>query len=93
MPLPADACFVIVHSEAGRLLGHSPYATRRNECERAAFELGRPLGQCTLGDLSQLRDPVLRRRARHVVTECARVRQMTTLLGSVTGPTWVPWAP
>jgi galactokinase len=80
LALPADAHFVIVHSEAGRLLSDSPYALRRSECERAAFSLGRPLGQCTLGDLSQLQDPVLRRRARHVVTECARVREMQRLL-------------
>jgi galactokinase len=80
VPLPADACFFIVHSEAGRLLGDSPYAERRNECDRAAGHLGRALGQCTLGDLSELGDPVLRRRARHVVTECARVRQMARLL-------------
>lgn len=73
--IPDDAAFVIVHSEAPRLLVDSPYATRRAECERAAQMLGRPLGLCTLGDLSELSDPVLRRRARHVVTECARVRE------------------
>ena len=72
--IPPEAQFVIVHSEAPRLLANSPYATRRAECERAAQVLGRPLGLCTLGDLSELSDPVLRRRARHVVTECARVR-------------------
>jgi galactokinase len=58
----------------------SPYATRRAECERAAQLLGRPLGLCTLGDLSELSDPVLRRRARHVVTECARVREAERML-------------
>jgi galactokinase len=42
--------------------------------------LGRPLGLCTLGDLSELTDPVLRRRARHVVTECARVREAEKVL-------------
>ena len=72
--IPPEAQFVIVHSEAPRLLVDSPYATRRAECERAAQVLGRSLGLCTLGDLSELNDPVLRRRARHVVTECARVR-------------------
>ena len=70
-----------MHSEAPRLLADSPYATRRAECERAAQVLGRPLGLCTLGDLSELTDPVLRRRARHVVTECARVREAERLLG------------
>ena len=78
--VPEDAAFVIVHSEAPRLLVDSPYATRRAECERAARALGRPLGRCTLGDLSELADPVLRRRARHVVTECARVREAEALL-------------
>jgi galactokinase len=80
VPLPEQAGFVIVHSEAPRLLVDSPYATRRAECERAARMLGRPLGLCDLGDLSELADPVLRRRARHVVTECARVREAEGLL-------------
>ena len=79
--VPDQAAFVIVHSEAPRLLVDSPYATRRAECERAARALGRPLGLCSLGDLSELTDPVLRRRARHVVTECARVREAERLLG------------
>jgi galactokinase len=79
--VPGDAAFVVVHSEAPRLLTTTPYATRRAECERAAHVLGRPLGLCALGDLSELPDPVLRRRARHVVTECARVREAERLLG------------
>jgi galactokinase len=78
--IPEEAAFVIVHSEAPRLLVDSPYATRRAECERAAQVLGRPLGLCTLGDLSELGDPVLRRRARHVVTECARVQEAERVL-------------
>jgi galactokinase len=80
VPIPADAAFVIVHSEVPRLLNDTPYAARRAECERAAHILGRPLGACELGDLSELADPVLRRRARHVVTECARVREAERLL-------------
>jgi galactokinase len=78
--IPKDAAFVIVHSEAPRLLVDSQYAMRRAECERAAQVLGRPLGLCTLEDLSELTDPVLRRRARHVVTECTRVREAERLL-------------
>ncbi len=80
VPIPEDASFVVVHSESPRLLTATPYATRRAECERAAHVLGRPLGSCELGDLSGLRDPVLRRRARHVVTECLRVREAERLL-------------
>jgi galactokinase len=81
VPVPPDAAFVIVHSGVPRILAASPYATRRGECERAAHILGHSLGRCTLGDLSELSDPVLRRRARHVVTECARVREAERLLG------------
>jgi galactokinase len=82
VPVPEQAAFVIVHSEAPRLLVDSPYATRRAECERAARVIGRPLGLCDVGDLSELADPVLRRRARHVVTECARVREAEGLLAT-----------
>jgi len=78
--VPETAAFVIVHSEAPRLLTSTPYADRRAECERAAHIVGRPLGLCTLGDLSALGSPVLRRRARHVITECARVREAERLL-------------
>ena len=87
VPIPDDAAFVIVHSETPRLLTTTPYATRRAECERAAHVLGQPLGACELGDLSQLADPVLRRRARHVITECARVRDAEQFLarGNTTG--------
>jgi galactokinase len=82
VPIPDDEhCgFVIVHSETTRLLSDSPYAQRRDECDRAARQLGRALGRCALGDLSQLPDPVLRRRARHVVTECARVQHIEQIL-------------
>ena len=80
VPIPDDAAFVIVHSESPRQLTATPYATRRAECERAAQVLGRPLGACELGELSALSDPVLRRRARHVITECGRVEEAERLL-------------
>ena len=85
--IPDEAAFVIVHSETPRLLTDTPYAARRAECERAAHILGRPLGLCALGDLSGLSDPVLRRRARHVITECARVGEAERLLarGNLSG--------
>lgn len=51
------------------------YTLRRSQCETAARELGVPaLRDATSpGDLGRIADPVLRRRARHVVTENARV--------------------
>jgi galactokinase len=80
VPFPEGATFVVVHSGTSRELGRSAYAARRAECERATNQIGRPLGLCELGDLSALSDPVLRRRARHVITECARVREVERLL-------------
>jgi galactokinase len=81
VPVPESAAFVVVHCGTSRDLGHSAYAARRAECERAANQIGRPLGLCELGDLSALSESVLRRRARHVITECARVREVERLLG------------
>jgi len=80
VPIPAGAAFIVVHCGTSRDLGSSGYADRRAECERAANLIGRPLGLCELGDLSVLPEPVLRRRARHVITECARVREVERLL-------------
>jgi galactokinase len=81
VPVPEGAAFIVVHCGTGRELGASGYAERRAECERASNLIGRPLGLCQLGDLSVLPEPVLRRRARHVITECARVREVERLLG------------
>jgi galactokinase len=78
--IPTGAAFVVVHSGTSRELGTSLYAARRAECERAANHIGKPLGLCELGDLSALSESVLRRRARHVITECVRVREVERLL-------------
>jgi galactokinase len=75
VPVPPDAEIVVVHSGHPRSLDGSPYAIRVAECEAAAARIG-PLGSAGDADLAGLRDPLLRRRARHVVTECRRVRQV-----------------
>ena len=71
--MPADAEVVVVHSGEGRALSQSGYAARHAECEAAARGLG-PLGALGPEAFLGLPDPVLRRRVRHVVTECDRVR-------------------
>lgn len=73
VPLGDDVAVVAVHSGQQRTLAGSAYATRRAECEAAEAEIG-PLRLATVAGLEVLTDPVLRRRARHVVTENARVR-------------------
>lgn len=74
VPLPDDIEVVVVESGTTRSLDGSAYATRRSECEAAAGVLGSPLGTASIADLNRIRDPLLRRRATHVVTEVARVR-------------------
>ncbi len=70
LPLPR-AFAVVFHSGVSRALARSAYGRRRKECERAARRLGVDrLAEAK--ELGALRGVVLRR-ARHVLTECARV--------------------
>ena len=78
-PVPPDAEVVVVHTGVARELAGSAYADRRADCERAAEEVG-PLAAAELDAVERLADPVLQHRARHVVTENARVRAFATAL-------------
>ncbi|WP_021593103.1 galactokinase [Actinomadura welshii] len=76
---------LVVDTRAEHALAGGEYAARRGQCERAA-EL---LGVAALRDVADLdpalrtlRDPVLRRRVRHIVTENARVASAARLLGA-----------
>jgi len=71
--IPEGAEIVVVHSGERRTLDRSGYAARRAECEAAAYRLG-PLGLLGRDAVESIPDAVLRRRARHVVSECERVR-------------------
>jgi galactokinase len=73
VPFPEDLAVLVVHSGEPRGLAGSAYAERRSECEAAAAIVG-PLPLATSAEVEALTDPVLRRRARHVASECARVR-------------------
>jgi galactokinase len=79
--LPPGVDVVVVHSGETRSLDRSAYAHRRAECEAAAVRLG-PLGQLDPHVAGAIPDPVLRRRARHVASECERVRSFTAALGA-----------
>jgi galactokinase len=81
VPLPDDAEVVVVHSGEPRALAGSAYAERRSRVEAATALLG-PLRDRPLRDLDALDDPVLRRRARHVLTENARVRAAAEALAA-----------
>ena len=70
--LPEGVDVVVVHSGQARALAGSAYAERRAQCEAAEAVIG-PLREASEADVARLGDDVLRRRARHVVTENARV--------------------
>lgn len=72
-PLPEDIEVVIVHSGQHRTLVGSEYAARRAQCE-AAEEIVGPLRLASPDTVETIEDPVLRARARHVVSENRRVR-------------------
>jgi galactokinase len=79
VPVPADLEILVVDSGERRSLSSSAYAARRAECEAAEAEIG-SLAEATLSEVGGLADPVLRRRARHVVTENERVRALAAAL-------------
>jgi galactokinase len=75
--IPPDAAIMILHSHVKRGLVDSEYNTRRKQCEEAARHFGvaalRDLDLATLEARAGELDPVTYRRARHVITENARV--------------------
>jgi galactokinase len=77
--LPDDVEVVAVHSGEARQLAGSAYADRRAQVEAAQAIVG-PLRDTRIGDLAAIRDPVLHRRARHVVTENERVHTLAEAL-------------
>jgi len=82
VPLP-DGRFtwVLADSRVRHELASSAYNERRRECESAAATLGlTSLREATDADLERISNPVERGRARHVVTENARVLQAADAL-------------
>ena len=72
VPIPDSVEIRVVHSGQERTLAGSAYAERRAQCEAAESVIG-PLRLAAVGDVGSIDDPVLRRRARHVITENQRV--------------------
>jgi len=75
VPLPANWSWSAVHSGEHRSLAETRYAQRRSECDAIRAQLG-PWRSLSLDDIGSLDDEILVRRARHVVTETARVDEM-----------------
>ncbi len=89
VPLPGDVAIIVADSHVPRELADSAYNDRQSACQRAVREL-----KTFLPDIQSLRDvspaqfeqyadqlpEVIRRRARHVVEEIARVEESVKLL-------------
>ncbi len=74
VPLPAGVAIVVIDSKLPRGLAGTPYNQRRDECAEAARRLGvESLRSAGESQIETLPDG-LRRRARHVITENARVQ-------------------
>jgi galactokinase len=89
LPLPAEADLVVIHSGVTHEISGGDYNARRAECEAAARLLGVPqLRDLSVADAARvnaLPEP-LNRRARHVLTEDARVLAAVTALESADLP-------
>jgi galactokinase len=87
-PAAAGASLLLINTRARHELTDGEYGQRRAECEEAARRLGIPsLRDLTnLADTDSLTDPVLRRRARHVVSDNQRVLEVVALLRAPLGP-------
>jgi galactokinase len=76
VPIPPGAALLVIDSGVAHQHAGGDYRTRRAECERAASQLGVPqLRDLDIADLPRIATlpAPLSRRARHVVTEDARV--------------------
>jgi galactokinase len=86
VPLDVSAAgyvLLVIDTGVRHRVSEGAYAERVAQCRAAAQELGvASLAELRrVAQLERLTDPVLVRRARHVLTENARVRQVVELLG------------
>ncbi len=82
IPLPDQRfAWLLADTRVKHELAGSGYNQRRAECEAAAAALGVvALRDATEADLERIEDPLLQRRARHVLTENARVKTAAAAL-------------
>ena len=81
----AGLSLLVVNTGVKHALGSSAYASRRRDCQRATTELGvvalRDVDPRNIEDaLAHISDAVVRRRARHIISEQSRVLEVVKLL-------------
>ena len=91
IPLPGDLALVVCHTGSPRHLGGSEYNLRRSQCDAAVAALAdldpavhslRDVTSDMLAGAADRLDPIAFRRARHVVTENARVELTVAALAA-----------
>jgi galactokinase len=84
LDLPAaELALLVINTRAPHRNVNGHYAARRRSAEQAAAALGVPsLRDAPREQVERLTDPLLRRRAGHVVSEIARVQVVAALLDS-----------
>ncbi|KRQ87681.1 Galactokinase [Caloramator mitchellensis] len=80
-----DYSLVIMNTNKRRELADSKYNERRSECDKSLEIIGqhksiRNICEADIDDLKYLNDEVLRKRARHVITENERVKKAVEVL-------------
>jgi galactokinase len=87
-PAAAGARLLLINTRARHDLVDGEYGQRRAECEEAARRLGIPSLRSLTNpaEVDRLADPVLRRRARHVVADNQRVLDVVALLSTPLAP-------
>jgi galactokinase len=79
----AGLALLVTDTRVQHALVDGGYAERRADCEKAAADLGlSSLRQATPAQVDTLEDERVRRRARHVVTEVERVRDVVAAVGA-----------
>ena len=81
VPIPEHLAVWVIDSGEPRRLAESGYATLRAEAEAAATLVG-PLPAADYGAIEEIADGILRRRARHVRSECERVVRFAEALAA-----------
>jgi len=79
-PVPDDV-EIVIRFIAQRTLEGSEYGERVAQCAAAEAAIG-PLRSATLDDTIAIDDPIVRARARHVITENQRVREFAAALAA-----------
>ena len=81
VPVFRDYTFIIIHSGSTRKLSEGLYNERKRETEIATKCLNvSSLRHAKISDLNVINDPKILRRARHVITENARVQKAVQFL-------------